>query len=61
MPEERFSLIVIVVCLAGLLWLLPLAVILGPAIKDSITAGGVFLTLVLSGVFYALRKNDADE
>jgi NADH:ubiquinone oxidoreductase subunit 3 (subunit A) len=61
MQSERFLVVVIVICLAGLVWLLPLAILPASALKNSITAGGVFLTLVLSGVFYALRKNDTGE
>ena len=58
MQSEQFSLVVIVVCLAGVVWLLPLAVLPASALQDSVVASGVFLILILSGMFYALRKND---
>ena len=61
MAHERASLIVIAVCLVGLVWLFPLAILPASALKDGIAASGLFLLLVLSGVFYALRKNDIGE
>lgn len=61
MPHEKFSLLVISVCLAGLMWLIPLAILAGPTLKDGVAAGGVFLILVSSGAFYALHKGDTGE
>ena len=58
MSTQRFSSIVIIICLIGFMWLFPLAVLPASALKAGIAAGGVFLALVLSGVLYALGKNE---
>jgi NADH:ubiquinone oxidoreductase subunit 3 (subunit A) len=53
---QRCSAIAIVVFLIGLMWLFPLAILPAPVRKAGIVAGGMFLALTLSGVWYALGK-----
>ena len=61
MHFSKLSLIIIIICLAGLIWILPLAILPAPTQQHSIAARGLFLFLILSGAFYALQSHGTGE
>jgi hypothetical protein len=61
MQFSKLSLIILIICLAGLLWILPLIILPAPTQQKSIAANGLFSFLILSGAFYALRRHGAGE